>query len=675
MREGSLTDAQLLTKYQGLAIPPLVDSNDSRFGLVNGKLLEIYQHGFGGVHNLVPLGVLLVQANMSDNTDKWLTANYNSNGKAAAGWTHFCRLVREFSLDGGKTKPGNIACEKCDRHHAAYAEKQGQSVAYLCCHGMIDFAVPVKLGDKTIAVLFSGQLHPNRRSRWAGNLIQVHEETTSKLPEALDLVQHSEKQRARLQDYGIPDDSVNRAMKRDARRGFRTADPAAVREILSALNTAALHLSDLASKTFVLEKQRVTSLIRFQFCQALMVLKRDLSNTEEALMALQRSLSTFGSFFGLSYAALLYSVTPDKLRVLCHVSPFAPQLRDDMDYIIPKHLEALQESGVTYFDLSDFQHIPSVRSAYERLLNGPQNCPQGTCIRPKETPNYALIFVRAQKYAAQSFAASDIQSISEISSLACLVCETLNLLIDLKSSNRAMDKFMEDVAHDLRSPIQSIIMKVSIVKRCIVDPKEYVAQASKLGAAVMRVDLVTRRIWIIQKLQRGELTYVDSVTPVRETISKVVDTLEDLCMRYGVQICPVWDSIDSVPHLKVDKNMFFETILNIVDNGIKYSRTASSHRLPQVVIKAWHDARETVISIGNRGIEIGREEFEKIFQRYYRSQLAKRYRPDGAGIGLSIVKDFMDHYRGAVQIKSERVFGTDDFLNIFELHFQTGICR
>jgi signal transduction histidine kinase len=125
-----------------------------------------------------------------------------------------------------------------------------------------------------------------------------------------------------------------------------------------------------------------------------------------------------------------------------------------------------------------------------------------------------------------------------------------------------------------------------------------------------------------------------------------------------------------LPNILVDPNVFFEVVLNFVDNAIKYSTAPAGLRRSKVIIKAGQVGEAIVLSVGNRGIGIPEAERSRIFERYYRTAEARRSRPDGSGIGLSIVKDFATHYGYNMEVKSDPIGGTTDFLTRFEIHLK-----
>jgi signal transduction histidine kinase len=68
----------------------------------------------------------------------------------------------------------------------------------------------------------------------------------------------------------------------------------------------------------------------------------------------------------------------------------------------------------------------------------------------------------------------------------------------------------------------------------------------------------------------------------------------------------------------------------------------------------------------NEGIYIRDEEREQIFERYFRSKDAIRTDPAGSGIGLALVKEFVEHYKGKIDVRSTEI-GFGRYLNVFSL--------
>jgi signal transduction histidine kinase len=673
MASGTLSNEDLMRKYAGGRIPPLIDATDSRFGLVNDKLFEIYQRGFCGVHE-VPLGLLLAEWSPTQTAGgKWVGGNYHYNQSAEPDWVPFCRLVRDFVLADG-SRPGDLRCEASDRRRAAMAEKAGVAMAYLCCHGLIDFAVPVCVGGQCIAVIFSGQVRPAADQEWPPGLVQIDPALTEGQDGPMDLRSLSDSLIERVADYGMPREAVMLSLgPRASARQVHEIGPVGIKGILGRLDRAAGHLSDLANKTYDLEKLRVASFVRFAFARPLGTLRDDLGNWRESAARLREGLALFSEFYGCEYAFLCRVQKGAHVRIMCaHGLPALEAEGVTIPLDIHSAIRAsVPPSGLTTIPLSLLAEAKVLAPVLASFRQAGVADGSLAYVEPEETPGYFLLFGSARCGWPGLVGSTDAVSLREVATIACLVSETVSLIGEVHEAQQATDRFMEDVAHDIRTPIQNVINKAAMLKRVQMDQPQCAKQAQKVAAAVMRVHLVARRVWTVQRLHRGALAYRTQSASILETVSKAVDAVEDLSADEGVQIVVERDALESMPSLAVDTDLFFETVLNLLHNAVKYSNVPVG-RPPQVIIKGSATPSECVLSIGNRGIEISDGDIPRIFDRGFRTTQAYRKRSDGSGIGLSIVKDFVDHYRGSVKVSSTPIEGTTDYLTVIEIHLPRG---
>ena len=144
------------------------------------------------------------------------------------------------------------------------------------------------------------------------------------------------------------------------------------------------------------------------------------------------------------------------------------------------------------------------------------------------------------------------------------------------------------------------------------------------------------------------------------TLMECRKTLLDLAERRDIAIL-VDQELSRWAPIRVNKGLFIHTALNLIDNAIKYSRDGTEVRIDGKRLPGGMS-----LSFVNRGIRIRDEDKERIFDRYWRSDDAKKHVQEGTGIGLSIVKVFVEFY-GASEVRSVPVAGTRDYVTEFKL--------
>lgn len=217
-----------------------------------------------------------------------------------------------------------------------------------------------------------------------------------------------------------------------------------------------------------------------------------------------------------------------------------------------------------------------------------------------------------------------------------------------KELDRLREEFAAMVAHDLRSPIQAILLQLSILRRTVEEGKTPPLLAfdrmalSGARLAQMANDLLeSSRV----ELSRVHLDKVklDVVEAVHELVDRMRPTLGDHAVVCEVRGRP--------PAALLDPTRLDEILTNILENAAKYSADGTIIR---VVVGASDDgasADGVEIAVQDQGSGIAPDEIPKLFDRFYQTKRA-RERKTGLGLGLYITKGFVDAHGGRVRVES-----------------------
>ena len=143
----------------------------------------------------------------------------------------------------------------------------------------------------------------------------------------------------------------------------------------------------------------------------------------------------------------------------------------------------------------------------------------------------------------------------------------------------------------------------------------------------------------MSRLETGTLKLCLDWYDINELINSVVQKLSSTHLQRIV-----FESIDSLPLFKFDQGIMENVIQNLLHNAINYT-------LPDSVIKIdiEHLNEQCVISISDNGPGIPEDEIDQIFEKFFRVQQSKT---SGIGLGLSIVKGFVEAHRGSISAKN-----------------------
>ena len=102
-----------------------------------------------------------------------------------------------------------------------------------------------------------------------------------------------------------------------------------------------------------------------------------------------------------------------------------------------------------------------------------------------------------------------------------------------------------------------------------------------------------------------------------------------------------------VAQVQGDPDHLRRLLLNLVDNGIKYTPPGGS-----VEISLRMDEKSAILRVSDTGIGIAKEDQEKIFRRFYRTTAARAQGESGAGLGLAIARSIVEAHGGRMQVES-----------------------
>ena len=193
-------------------------------------------------------------------------------------------------------------------------------------------------------------------------------------------------------------------------------------------------------------------------------------------------------------------------------------------------------------------------------------------------------------------------------------------------------------------------------------------RASRTIAGVVtqleRLNLFAQKAWMLEQIRQNELSYNDEEgINIYNILSGCRDMMSDLAGEKSIEI-RIDPEIEKWQEVRIDAEIFSLVAMNLIHNGIKYS-FPDTH----IDIGGWRDTINSgiVLNFTNEGITINDAEKDRIFERHYRSKEAIRTDPTGSGVGLVLVKEFVEHYKGRIDVRSTEIrFGR--YLNIFSIY-------
>ncbi len=234
-------------------------------------------------------------------------------------------------------------------------------------------------------------------------------------------------------------------------------------------------------------------------------------------------------------------------------------------------------------------------------------------------------------------------------------------LIDAKNraeeSDRLKSAFLANVSHEIRTPMNGILGFAELLRKPNIsneDKDAYLAVIEESGRRMLNIinDLVDMSI-----IEAGQLERRMSGIDLDEMMDYLINFFTPYSLDAGLEI-KTGKGIGSGGYLKSDKEKLYAIFVNLIKNGIKYTKEG------YVEFGYTVKSRETEFYVKDTGIGIPEDKIDVIFDRFVQVDFSFSMGYEGAGLGLSIVKAYVDLLGGSIWIKSKQGEGSTFFFTI-----------
>lgn len=205
-------------------------------------------------------------------------------------------------------------------------------------------------------------------------------------------------------------------------------------------------------------------------------------------------------------------------------------------------------------------------------------------------------------------------------------------------------EFVANVSHELKTPISSVGLLAEALQEGADDPKLVRHFAERLTKEAQRLGDITREIIELSHLQaEGALAEFKPVS-VEKIIAKAIEQNAVVAKAKSINLV---SGGDLGAYVYGDSDRLVVALNNLMSNAITYSPENS-----QVGIGVLSRGPFVEISIADQGIGMTKEETERVFERFYRTDQARSRTTGGTGLGLAIVKHIIAHHGGDIRVWS-----------------------
>lgn len=245
----------------------------------------------------------------------------------------------------------------------------------------------------------------------------------------------------------------------------------------------------------------------------------------------------------------------------------------------------------------------------------------------------------------------DLEGDDEFSVMAASLNKMVGDLRDLmdkeREAERTKNELITNIAHDLRTPLTSIIGYLELLSKDGVIDQEL--QKKYIGIAYVktkRLEKLIEDLFGFTKLNYGKISMnvskVDVIKLLSQLLEEFYPSFMDKNLSYELQ------SNVPVQIVSADANLLARLFDNLINNAIKYGADGK-----RILVKV-HGSEELVsIQVVNYGYVIPEEELPLIFNKFYRVEQSRSTNTGGTGLGLAISKSIVDMHGGTIHVSSD----------------------
>lgn len=258
----------------------------------------------------------------------------------------------------------------------------------------------------------------------------------------------------------------------------------------------------------------------------------------------------------------------------------------------------------------------------------------------------------------------EIQGDDEFSQMASLLnqmAEDIGELMDReRESERSKNELITNVAHDLRTPLTSVIGYLELLKNeatvLPLEKRDHYVQITYQKAK--HLEQLIEDLFGFTKLNYGKISMNVARVDILQLLTQLLDEFYPIFAEYDMhyEIC---SNVRTIP-MNGDGNLLARLFENLISNAVKYGKEGKivhvNARLEEQIVK---------ISVINYGYVIPTQDLAHIFDKFYRVDQSRTSSGGGTGLGLAIAKNIVELHGGTIEARSD-LDGT-----VFEVKLRT----
>ena len=226
---------------------------------------------------------------------------------------------------------------------------------------------------------------------------------------------------------------------------------------------------------------------------------------------------------------------------------------------------------------------------------------------------------------------------------------------EMKKLESFRREFIGNLAHEIKTPLftsQSYIL--TLLDGALKDENVNIKYLKTASKAIDRLNLIVKDLDLITKIESGESILNKNKFDIINLTENVFEMLEFTAKKKKIKLTV---NKDKGLETKViaDKEKIEQVLTNLIDNSIKYGKDNGT---TEIVIQSLNEDK-IIIRVTDNGVGFKKENYTRIFERFFRVDRSGSRSAGGSGLGLAIVKHIIDAHDEKIYVESEFGVGSE----------------
>ena len=226
---------------------------------------------------------------------------------------------------------------------------------------------------------------------------------------------------------------------------------------------------------------------------------------------------------------------------------------------------------------------------------------------------------------------------------------------EMKKLESFRREFIGNLAHEIKTPLftsQSYIL--TLLDGAIKDENVNIKYLKTASKAIDRLNLIVKDLDLITKIESGESILNKNKFDIINLTENVFEMLEFTAKKKKIKLTVNKDK-GLLTKVIADKEKIEQVLTNLIDNSIKYGK---DYGTTEIVIQSLNEDK-IIVRVTDNGVGFKKENYTRIFERFFRVDRSGSRSAGGSGLGLAIVKHIIDAHDEKIYVESEFSVGSE----------------